>query len=57
MNSIIRIICVLAAMGIGAADIHRAIECFQEQRYGWFGWYTMLAVWMIALLFKAEFKL
>jgi len=57
MNTVIKIILVLVTMGIGAVDICRAAECFQEQRYGWFGWFTMLAVWMISLLFKLEFKL
>ena len=57
MNTLITIILLLAAMSVGAVDICRAAECFQAERYGWFGWYTMLAIWMISIVFKIEFKL
>lgn len=40
----------------GAFDIWVAINSFNEQKYGKFGFYIMLTIWIAALLFKTIFE-
>ena len=43
-------------MLFGACNISNAINSFKKQKYGWFGWYVMITLWMVALLFRIVFK-
>ena len=43
-------------MLLGAWNISDAIDSFKKQKYDWFGWYIMLTLWMVALIFKIIFK-
>lgn len=50
MKPVLCLIFVILCMLIGAWNISDAIDSFKEQKYGWFGWYVMLAIWMVALI-------
>lgn len=56
MKPVIYLIFVILYMLTGAWNISNAIDSFKEQKYGWFGWYVMLAIWMTASLFRIVFK-
>lgn len=50
------VLCLILYMLIGAWNISDAIDSFKEQKYGWFGWYIMITLWMVALIFRIIFK-
>lgn len=56
MKPITYLIFVIAYMFIGACSISIAIDRFKRERYGWFGWHIMVALWMTAALFRIVFK-
>ena len=56
MKPVLCLILVILYMLIGAWNISDAIDNFKKQKYGWFGWYIMLTLWMAALIFRIVFK-
>ena len=56
MKPVLCLILVILYMLLGAWNISDAIDSFKKQKYGWFGWYIMLTLWMVALIFKIIFK-
>lgn len=48
---------ILISAAIGAFDIRYAIVMFKQQKYGFFGWLIMMAIWMAAMLFNIVFTM
>ena len=56
MKPVLCLILVILYMLTGAWDISEAIDSFKKQKYGWFGWYIMIILLMVALIFRIIFK-
>ena len=52
MKPEVYLITVMLCVISGAFDIWVAINSFNEQKYGKFGFYIMLTIWIAALLVK-----
>lgn len=50
------LIAVMLCVISGAFDIWVAINSFNEQKYGKFGVYIMLTIWIVTLLIKTLFE-
>ena len=56
MKPVLYLILIILYMLLGAWNISDAIDSFKKQKYGWFGWYIMVTLWMVALTFRIIFK-
>ena len=56
MKTVLCLILVILYMLTGAWNISEAIDSFKKQKYSWFGWYIMITLWRVALIFRIIFK-
>lgn len=56
MKPVLYLILVILYMLTGAWNISEAIDSFKKQKYSWFGWYIMIILCMVALIFRIVFK-
>lgn len=56
MKPVLYLILVILYMLLGAWNISYAIDSFKKQKYSWFGWYIIIILLMVALMFRIVFK-
>lgn len=56
MKTVLYLILVILYMLTGAWNISEAIDSFKKQKYSWFGWYIIIILLMVALMFRIVFK-
>lgn len=56
MKIVLYLILVILYMLTGAWNISEAIDSFKKQKYSWFGWYIIIILLMVALMFRIVFK-